>query len=171
MRRIRILKPTDSGAITSLLRTNREYLAPWEPERTEAYFTDDAQRELIQETLKEHAAQRSTPFVILDNGDTVIGRLTLSGITHGAFQSAAMGYWLSQDCRGRGFATEAVAEAVRFAFDDLGLHRVQAETLPHNAASQRVLEKNGFREYGFAPKYLKIAGQWQDHILYQLLAE
>jgi ribosomal-protein-alanine N-acetyltransferase len=50
------------------------------------------------------------------------------------------------------------------------LHRIQAGTLLHNIGSQRVLERNGFVRYGLAPAYLNIAGKWQDHILYQVLA-
>jgi ribosomal-protein-alanine N-acetyltransferase len=55
------------------------------------------------------------------------------------------------------------------AFDELRLHRIQAETLPHNVRSQRVLERNGFARIGLAPEYLSIGGRWQDHIMYQLL--
>ena len=58
---------------------------------------------------------------------------------------------------------------MRIAFEDLGLHRVQAETLPHNLASQHILERTGFRQYGMSPQYLKIAGRWQDHMMFQRL--
>jgi ribosomal-protein-alanine N-acetyltransferase len=56
------------------------------------------------------------------------------------------------------------------AFVELGLHRVQAGTLLHNVGSQRVLERNGFTRIGLAQDFLKIAGRWQDHILFQLVA-
>ena len=68
-----------------------------------------------------------------------------------------------------GLATAAVRDMVRVAFDELRLHCVQAETLLHNVRSQRVLKRNGFRRIGMAPAYLKIAGRWQDHILYQVI--
>ena len=55
------------------------------------------------------------------------------------------------------------------AFGELGLHRIQAETLLHNIRSQRVLERGGFVRIGMAPAYLNIAGTWQDHILYQVV--
>jgi ribosomal-protein-alanine N-acetyltransferase len=58
---------------------------------------------------------------------------------------------------------------LRIAFEELKLHRVQAETLLHNVASQRVLERNGFVRYGVAPDYLQIAGEWQDHAMYQVV--
>lgn len=61
--------------------------------------------------------------------------------------------------------------AIRVAFGPLGLHRIQAETLPDNIGSQRVLEKNGFERYGFAPSYINIDGKWRDHVLYQRINE
>jgi ribosomal-protein-alanine N-acetyltransferase len=65
--------------------------------------------------------------------------------------------------------TAAARDLVRVAFDELRLHRVQNETLLHNVRSQRMLRRNGFRRIGMAPAYLNIAGQWQDHILYQVI--
>jgi [ribosomal protein S5]-alanine N-acetyltransferase len=64
-----------------------------------------------------------------------------------------------------------VADVIAIAFERLGLHRLQAETLLHNVASQRVLARNGFKPFAIAPAYLSIAGQWQDHILFYLLNE
>lgn len=66
-------------------------------------------------------------------------------------------------------ASVAVEPGVQFAFDNIGLHRVQAETLVHNIASRRVLAKTGFKEIGLAPEFLMIAGTWQDHVLHQRL--
>ena len=59
---------------------------------------------------------------------------------------------------------------VSIAFGKLGLHRVQAGTQPENLASQRVLIKNSFRQYGYAPEYLKLAGEWRDELLFQRVA-
>jgi [ribosomal protein S5]-alanine N-acetyltransferase len=100
----------------------------------------------------------------------VLGRITLNNIVRGAFQSCSLGYWVRSSANGRGHATAAVALMLRTAFTDLGLHRVEAGTLVHNAASQRVLERNGFERFGLAPQYLRIAGRWQDHVLFQVLA-
>ncbi|UUT35007.1 GNAT family N-acetyltransferase [Microbacterium elymi] len=60
---------------------------------------------------------------------------------------------------------------VAYAFGQLGLHRIQAETVPENTASQKVLQRNGFTQYGLAPRYLKIDGQWRDHVMFQLLRD
>ena len=68
---------------------------------------------------------------------------------------------------GRGLASAVVRATVDLARDDLGLHRLEASTLVHNLASQRVLGHAGFEQTGLAPRYLQIAGQWQDHKLFQ----
>jgi ribosomal-protein-alanine N-acetyltransferase len=72
---------------------------------------------------------------------------------------------------GKGLMSEAVGVLLPYAFDGLNLHRVHAAFLPHNIASRRVLEKNGFVEEGFAEKYLQIDGRWADHVLFGLTRE
>jgi ribosomal-protein-alanine N-acetyltransferase len=167
--RCRLIEPYDAPALAGLLRVNREFLAPWEPARTEAYFTNEGQQAVIAAALAEHAQGRSLPYVIADDHGRLLGRITLSGIVRGSFLSCSVGYWVSQEANGRGLATSALAEVVDVAFGELGLHRIQAETLLGNFGSQRVLERNGFARIGMAPAYLKIAGRWQDMILFQLV--
>jgi ribosomal-protein-alanine N-acetyltransferase len=165
----RLVTSKDAPALADLLGVNREFLAPWEPIRGEEFFTADRQHTVIQADLQQHEQGSKLPHVILDDSGHVIGRITLNGIVRGAFQSCSMSYWVSASRNGRGFATKAVREIVRVAFEELGLHRVQAETLLHNAGSQRVLERNGFVQFGIAPEYLNIAGRWQDHAMYQVV--
>jgi len=161
----RIVSVDDAAPLAATLRENRAFLAPWEPLRSENYFTVEAQRAALERALDAYARESMVPLVILDNGQ-IVGRITINGITRGAFQSASIGYWVSQQHNGRGLATAAVADSMMIAFGELGLHRLQAETLLHNTASQRVLMRNGFRPFGIAPAYLKIAGKWQDHVLF-----
>jgi len=165
----RLLTPDDAPALAQLHRDNREFLAPWEPVRPEGFFTDDGQREIIRAALEDHARGSNLPHVIVDDSGRIVGRITLNGITRRAFQSCSVGYWLSASHNGRGLATAAVHDILRVAFEELGLHRVQAETLRHNVRSQRVLERNGFVRFGVAPAYIQIAGTWQDHVLFQVL--
>jgi ribosomal-protein-alanine N-acetyltransferase len=166
----RLITLQDAAVLADLLSANRKFLAPWEPVRADEYFTADGQRGVIRGILQEHRQGMCLPHVILNGAGEVAGRITLNSIVRGAFQSCSMGYWVDAGHNGRGLATAAVRSLALTAFEDLGLHRVQAEILPHNAASKRVLERNGFARYGTAPSYLRIAGRWQDHDLYQLLA-
>ncbi|GAA4933592.1 GNAT family N-acetyltransferase [Streptomonospora halophila] len=165
----RLLTAKDAPELAELLQRNREFLAPWEPVRDDSYFTADAQRARLEYALTQHAAGRLLPLAVLDDTGRIADQVTVNDIVRGAFQSAPIGYWVAEACNGRGLATKAVAETVQTAFADLGLHRVEAATLPHNTASQRVLLRNGFTAYGRAPQYLHIAGSWREHILYQAI--
>jgi [ribosomal protein S5]-alanine N-acetyltransferase len=165
----RLVSLDDVPAVADLLRANRDFLAPWEPVRTEDYFTEEAQLALVEAGLAAYERGAAVPHVILDDGE-LVGRITLNDIVRGPFQSCHLGYWVARAVNGRGVATAAVATIARVAFEEIGLHRIQAATLPHNAASQRVLQRNGFARIGMAPEYLSIAGRWQDHILFQLIA-
>lgn len=167
---MRLVTDDDVLALTELLARSREHLAPWEPLREESFFTEASQRAGVRALLERHAAGTHVPLVITDDGE-VVGRVTVNDVVRGAFQSASLGYWVGAGHTGRGVATAAVAATVRLAFGELGLHRLQADTLLHNTASQRVLARNGFVRIGTAPRYLRIAGRWQDHHLHQLLHE
>ena len=165
----RLVTLDDAPVLAELLRANREFLAPWEPVRDDGYFTGDGQRAVVEAALDGRERGATLPHVILDDSGRVVGRITLNEIVRGPFQSCSVGYWVSGTDNGRGLATAAVRDIVGVAFDELGLHRVQAGTLLDNVRSQRVLERNGFVRFGVAPKYLHIDGEWQDHALYQVV--
>lgn len=167
---IRLIEVGDAPTLAAVTAANRAFLAPWEPVRGEAFFTEEGQRSSIVAALAEHEAGRAAPFVILDSGE-IVGRIVLNTIVRGPFRSASLGYWVAESRNGRGIATAAVRAVARVAFRELGLHRIQADTLIHNVASQRVLLRSGFTHIGTAPSYLCIASRWQDFHLFQLLDE
>ena len=152
-----------------MLVRDRAFLDQWEPTRSDGFYTlEPHQRWLERMQGDENFADFG---IFLAAGDELVGRLQLSGISRGPFENAYLGYFVSEKHNGRGYATEAVRQAVDAAFGELALHRVQAAVIPRNVASIRVLEKAGFREEGFALRYLKIAGVWEDHRLYAVTAE
>ena len=165
----RLVSVDDVESLAKLQLTGRPFFAPWDPVRADLYFTVAGQAAEVEKALIRHREGECLPHVILDEELQVVGRITFSGITYGSFQSCSMGYWVAQESNGRGFATDAVRAMTAMAFNELGLHRVQAETLIPNKSSQRVLERVGFVRYGTAPEYLKISGRWRDHLMYQLL--
>ena len=166
----RLVATSDAPELAAVLAANRKFLAPYEPFRPEEFYTAEGQRTYLEDVLRTTAAGMTLPHVIVVEG-RIVGRITLSGITRGPFLSASVGYWVAESVNGRGVASAALARILRVAFDELELHRVEAGTLVHNTASQRVLQRNGFRQYGLAPRYLKIDGEWRDHILFQRLAD
>jgi len=165
---LRTLVPEDSAILAESYQRNREHLTPWEPARAEDFFTERFQRADIERRLAASSTDESLPLALVTGGE-IIGRFNLAGITRGPFQSAGLGYWIDKDHQGKGLASAAVHAIVTEARDNLGLHRVEASTLVHNAGSQKVLLKNGFRQIGMATQYLEIAGSWQDHNLYQVI--
>jgi [ribosomal protein S5]-alanine N-acetyltransferase len=167
--RTRLVVLDDVDALTKLVYVNRRFLAPWDPLRDESYFTEAGQLAVVHEVLSAYERGVALPHVILDERGKVAGRITLNGIVGGPFLSCSVGYWVNEADNGRGLASAAVGAIKQLAFDEMRLHRIQAETLAENAASRRVLERNGFSRFGFAPQYLKIAGRWQDHVMYQTL--
>jgi ribosomal-protein-alanine N-acetyltransferase len=99
------------------------------------------------------------------------GEITLSSIQRGPFQNAFVGYWVDKARAGRGLAPEATVVVLRFAFEELSLHRVEVAIVPRNHASRRVVEKLELREEGVALRYLEIDGRWEDHVRYAVTAE
>ena len=163
---LRALTMGDASALADSYRDNRDHLAPWDPERADSFFTEAGQTTEIARLLTDQDAGTAFPLVLSD-GSHVVGRVNLSGIVRGAFLSTNLGYWVDARYAGRGLMTAAVSAAADIARDELQLHRIQAGTLVHNVASQLVLKRCGFTEFGLAPDYLRIAGRWQDHRLFQ----
>ena len=160
----------DYSAWARLREQSRAFLAPWEP----TWLTDDLTRAAFRRRLRRQAediaADESFAFLIFDStSDELLGGLTLGGIRRGVAQAATLGYWMGAPHAGKGRMTRAVAAVVRFGFDTLRLHRIEAACIPDNAPSIALLERNGFQREGFARAYLKINDAWRDHILLALL--
>jgi len=170
--RLRPPRATDHTAWADLREHSRDYLQPWEP----AWPDDDLTRASFRRRLtlygREMELGNAWPFFIFDaSGRTLMGAVTLSNVRRGVAETATLGYWVGRPFAGRGIATAAVQASTGFAFGPLKLHRVEAACLPANAASRRVLEKAGFVHEGLARAYLKINGDWADHLLFGLLSD
>jgi len=169
------LRPPNRGdwqEWAELRALSRDFLVPWEPSWPEDALSRSAFRRRLARYAEDWARDQGYSFFLLRrDDDALLGGITLANVRRGVAQSCTFGYWVGRPYARHGFMTEAVIGACRFAFDQLGLHRVEAATLPHNNASQGVLRKAGFQEEGLARRYLKIDGKWQDHRLFALLRE
>jgi ribosomal-protein-alanine N-acetyltransferase len=160
----------DYSTWARLREQSRAFLAPWEPTWLSDDLTRAAFRRRLRRQAEDVAADESFAFLIFDStSDELLGGLTLGGIRRGVAQAATLGYWMGAPHAGQGRMTRAVAAVVRFGFDTLRLHRIEAACIPDNAPSIALLERNGFRREGFARAYLKINDAWRDHILLALL--
>jgi [ribosomal protein S5]-alanine N-acetyltransferase len=170
------IRPTateDARAQLALRLSNREHTGPWDPVRDESFYTEAGQRLELDLDQRSWAAGSAYAFAVLDTeiDDRLIGRVALSNVVRGPWQNATLGYWIDRDAVGRGHASRAVRLALGYAFDHIGLHRVQPAIIPRNTPSRRVAEKVGFRHEGRALRYLKINGVWEDHDIFALTAE
>jgi ribosomal-protein-alanine N-acetyltransferase len=173
-----LLRPprsSDARELREVRVANADHLKPWNP--LPAPGTDPLAlasiRADISRMRREWREDRAFAFLIAARGDSepIIGFLRLSEIVRRPFQNAYLGYWIAADRQGTGLMTDAVRLVLRFAFQEAGLHRVQAAVIPRNTGSRRVLAKAGFREEGLALRYLEIAGRWEDHVLHAITSE
>jgi len=167
---LRPVRLADVEALAGLYASERAFLAPFDPIRPDEFYTAEGQRIEVEHALAQRAAGSRYRFVIEVDGK-LVGTLGIGNVVGSVFQSGNLGYFVAQAVNGRGVATRAVGLAAEQAFGPLGMHRLEAGTLVDNVASQRVLEKNGFERIGLARAYLRIAGAWRDHILFQRVAE
>jgi ribosomal-protein-alanine N-acetyltransferase len=174
--RLLVRTPTasDAGRVAGYHVENRAHLTPWEPTRPEEYFTDAFWRAELarQERLARERTLLAFILIPRERPDgEILGRCSLTNIVRGPFQAAHLGFSLAKGATGRGFMLEALREVIRYAFEDLGLHRLMANHQPSNLRSARLLERLEFQEEGLARDYLLIAGEWRDHVLRSLVNE
>ena len=168
---IRLLELRDAPDMLTLRISNDDFLRPFEPSKPPGFLTLEAQRREIEVGIRSRMSDRSYSFGIFDARDRLVGRIALSNIVRGSWQNATLGYFVGREHNGRGHCTDAVALVLAFAFEDSGLHRVQAGVMPRNGASAKVLVRNGFRFEGLAPDYLRINDRWEDHHIYAITSE
>jgi ribosomal-protein-alanine N-acetyltransferase len=167
---LRLPEPRDYLEWSELREASRVFLTPWEP----TWAVDELSRGSFRYKLRRYTEDARDDkayalFVFREDDGALIGGITLSNVRRGVAQTASLGYWAGEKFAGKGYTTAAVRAVVRYGFDDLDLHRVEAACQPDNIASHRVLEKAGFTHEGQAKAYLKINGKWRDHLLYGII--
>lgn len=164
---LRTGQPSDALAVVDYYKRNAEHLARWEPRRIEAFFTRSWWEQRLSQETREAASGRALRLWVCRNQDRtdIVGSVALSNIVRGAFHSCHLGFSIDGSLVGRGLMSEAVQRLVDYAFDDLGLHRIEANYRPENTRSAALLRRLKFVPQGFARDYLLIDGQWRDHVL------
>jgi ribosomal-protein-alanine N-acetyltransferase len=173
--RLRTISEVDRAEFLRVHTISADFYRPWSPIPPAGQTLEEQfEAQLIRAV---HGAESDTEyrFVALLGDDRIAGFFNLFQVVRGAFENAVASWSVSADVAGQGFATEAVDALLTIAFRDdvagLNLHRIGASVIPANLASLRVAEKAGFRREGLGVKYLRIAGQWQDHVLFAKLRE
>ncbi len=127
----------------------------------------------MEEEWLDRMQKRDTDFAwaILDDHERHIGFTGIHQI-HWRLRLGRTGTVIGEKSPwGRGYGTDAMRVRTRFAFETLGLHRLESETRIDNIASQRALEKAGYKREGIARKRLWTEGRWYDSVLFGILDE
>ena len=146
----------DQDAFIDAMRRSRELHHPWiaMPETPAAYAT----------YVQRNADPAMERFLACRRKDgAIVGFLNLGEIIRGKLQQAFVGYGAVAGFGGQGYMTEAMDLVLEQAFGRLGLHRVEANIQPGNAASIALARRAGFEREGFSPEYLMVDGAWRDH--------
>ena len=171
---LRPLTPSDWDAWREVRKRCRDWLVKWEPRAAVGHPDpiEDRRAYVARCSARERERELGSGFGFgIFVGGRFCGEINLNSIQRGPFQNAYIGYWMDEAMAGQGYTPEAVAVLLQFAFEDLGLHRVQISIIPRNAASRRVVEKLALRDEGVAVRYLEINGTWEDHIRFAITAE
>ena len=173
---LRPLQGNDFPAWREVRIASRDWLEPWEP-RPEPGSADpvadaDAFRARCAAWDRQRQFDAAYGFGLFRrDDDRFIGEVSLGTVHRGPFQSASIGYWIDRRHAGHGYVPEGVALIIRYGFDDLHLHRLEAAIVPRNAASRRVAAKLGLREEGTSARFLQINGVFEDHVRYAITVE
>jgi ribosomal-protein-alanine N-acetyltransferase len=126
--------------------------------------------QMVRDFNRQGRAGTALPFAVEVDGD-LVGQLTVGSVVWGSLRCGAIGYWVDRRVAGRGVTPTAVAMATDHCLFTVGLHRIEVNIRPENAASLRVVEKLGFRDEGLRRRYLHIDGAWRDHRTFALTTE
>jgi ribosomal-protein-alanine N-acetyltransferase len=166
------LRPPERGdyeAWASLRAGSRDFLSPWEPSWPPDALSRANFRARVARYAEDWRTDQAYNFFIFARDETLIGGIGLSNIRRGVSETASLGYWVGEPFARQRYMTSALPLVVDFAFERLGLHRLEAACLPSNAPSRSLLARAGFQQEGYAREYLCIAGKWQDHLLFGIL--
>jgi ribosomal-protein-alanine N-acetyltransferase len=171
---LRPLNPADWDAWREVRIRCRDWLLKWEPSFTAGHPdpTEDRRAFVARCSARDRERELGSGYGFgIFVGGRFCGEINLNSIQRGPFQNAYIGYWMDEAMAGNSYTPEAVVVLCRFAFEELGLHRVQISIIPRNSASRRVVEKLSLRNEGVAERYLEINGTWEDHIRFAITSE
>ncbi|OBU87937.1 GNAT family N-acetyltransferase [Chromobacterium subtsugae] len=167
--RLRLLPahPDKAAAVLDYQLRNRAHLEPWNPTAGPLFYTESHWAMQLRQAARNWEEGASARFLLATQAEPerIIGTVSFSNIVRGVFQACHLGYGIDCAREGQGLMREALQSAIAFAFDELKLHRIQANYQPHNVRSAALLQRLGFAVEGQARDYLFLDGAWRDHVL------
>lgn len=164
--RVRLAGKADVPAVLDFYLTNQERLRPFDPERPDYFYTEQFWMRQVERNTEDFASGRALRFFLFptDAPERVIGNIGFFNFVRGIAEHCTTGYSIDGEYEGRGLMREAMQSALDFVFHSLNFHRIEASYMPHNRRSGFLLRKLGFVVEGYSRDFLRINGQWEDHV-------
>jgi len=171
---MRPLAASDFRPWSEVRARNADWLTVWEPMRQPSMPDPTTDRSAFSARCAQRDRDRANGVAYqfgLFVDQHIAGEVNLNNVIRGAMQSGTIGYWIDRRHAGQAYVSEGVVALIEFAFEQLGLHRVEICIVPRNTNSHRVMDKLDLRNEGIALRYLEINGVWEDHVRYAMTAE
>jgi [ribosomal protein S5]-alanine N-acetyltransferase len=168
---LRMLDESDINELIDYYKRNKTFLEPWIPKFGNEFFTYGFQLNRInfEKELRDKGSEYRFRIFKKEIPERNIGNVSVSNIVRGVLQSGVLGYSIDEKENGKGIATEAIKKIIQVSFNELNLHRLEANVIPANIASIKVLEKLNFIREGYSKNYCRINDKWQDHIRFAII--
>ncbi|WP_320196104.1 GNAT family protein [Agrobacterium rosae] len=168
---LRLPRYSDYRQWYKLRSESRQFLQPWEPTWRADELTESSFRVRVTRNSQEFSSGMAISLLLFTHDGTLLGGITIGYIRRGAAQSCMIGYWIGEAYAAQGHMSAALKLVIPYIFDGLQLHRIEAACIPENFKSIRLLENAGFQREGLLREYLKINGNWRDHVMFSLISD
>ncbi|MCZ2723388.1 GNAT family N-acetyltransferase [Marinomonas sp. 15G1-11] len=165
-----LLEDRHAPLLHQYVKSNKAFFEPWEPMRHESYYSLETAVLRVNEMRKDFIRDKGVVLCLLNKDETeILAYSNYSSVVRGVFQACYLGYSVSEKYQGQGYMKEALTAGIKYVNEEMNIDRIMANYMPHNEKSARVLHSLGFEKEGKARNYLKIAGNWEDHIMTALI--
>lgn len=165
---LRVLAPTEAARTLQFYDKNKSSFDCYEIEKPSAFYTIDFQKKLLKAEYDNFLRGTGIRYFLSDERfpDDIIGCVSFFDIKHGDFEHCVTGYKIDEEYRRLGYGTKMLALATYIITHDFGMHRVEAYIMPSNKPSVRLAENCGYKPEGIAKGYVRLNGEWTDHLRY-----
>lgn len=167
---LKVLEESQASLLFDYVNEERAFLKPWEPARNDAYYSMEVCELRVQEMRRDFLEENAVVLCLLSEDESrMLAYSNYSNIIRGVFCACSLGYSLRESEQGKGVITQALSAGIDYMHKQQNIDRIQANYMPRNDKSGAVLARLNFKKEGFAERYLKIDGVWEDHILTALV--
>lgn len=168
-----ILHPNDADKVLSFYLKNKDFFEPWEPVRDPNFYTLNFQQLTLTAEYNLFLQSKMLRFWIFHrkNPQVIIGTVNFYNITAGSYSTCQLGYKMDKDYTGQGYALESIRAAMGILLEEYRIHRIEANIMPNNERSLRLIHKLGFTYEGLSRSSIRINNHWEDHARFACICD